>query len=40
MTSAGMVEEGVIREHVQRGGRSRDSVVHSMLQHEWRKQAG
>lgn len=40
MASVGMVEDGVIREHIQRGGRWRDSAVHSMLQHEWCKEAG
>ncbi|MXM62140.1 GNAT family N-acetyltransferase [Streptomyces sp. HUCO-GS316] len=36
MSAAGMVEEGTIREHVQKAGKWRDSVVHSMLDHEWR----
>ncbi|WP_431983077.1 GNAT family N-acetyltransferase [Streptomyces qinglanensis] len=40
MAFVGMVEEGVIRGHIQREGRWRDSVVHSMLQHEWSKEAG
>ncbi|MFJ7419361.1 GNAT family N-acetyltransferase [Streptomyces uncialis] len=35
MARAGMVEEGVIREHVHKGGQWRDSVVHSVLDHEW-----
>jgi RimJ/RimL family protein N-acetyltransferase len=35
MASAGMVEEGTIREHVLKGGRWRDSVVHAILKREW-----
>ncbi|QKW08223.1 GNAT family N-acetyltransferase [Streptomyces sp. NA04227] len=35
MNRAGMVEEGRIREHVQKGGVWRDSVVHSILEREW-----
>ncbi|MBT2392359.1 GNAT family N-acetyltransferase [Streptomyces sp. ISL-1] len=35
MTAAGMTEEGVIREHIQKAGKWRDSVVHSVLDHEW-----
>ncbi|MFJ1874221.1 GNAT family N-acetyltransferase [Streptomyces chartreusis] len=35
MLAAGMVEEGIIREHIQKAGRWRDSVVHSILDHEW-----
>ncbi|MFD8298740.1 GNAT family N-acetyltransferase [Streptomyces bauhiniae] len=35
MTTVGMVEEGTIREHVRKGGRWRDSVVHAILDHEW-----
>ncbi|MGW4291067.1 GNAT family N-acetyltransferase [Streptomyces sp. NPDC004673] len=35
MTSVGMIEEGTIREHVRKGGRWRDSVVHAILDHEW-----
>ncbi|MFJ3660106.1 hypothetical protein ACIPPM_06515 [Streptomyces sp. NPDC090119] len=35
MTTVGMVEEGAIREHVRKGGRWRDSVVHAILDHEW-----
>ncbi|MGW2291869.1 GNAT family N-acetyltransferase [Streptomyces phaeochromogenes] len=35
MTAAGMTKEGVIREHIQKAGVWRDSVVHSMLDHEW-----
>ncbi|MFF9497189.1 hypothetical protein [Streptomyces flaveolus] len=30
-----MVEEGVIREHVFKAGRWRDSVVHAILEREW-----
>ena len=36
MRAAGMIEEGVIREHVYKAGKWRDSVVHSILDHEWR----
>lgn len=32
----GMIEEGTIREHIYKGGQWRDSVVHAMLDHEWR----
>ncbi|MDH6499519.1 RimJ/RimL family protein N-acetyltransferase [Streptomyces sp. SAI-149] len=35
MFAAGIVEEGTIREHIQKAGRWRDSVVHSMLDYEW-----
>ncbi|WP_432082978.1 GNAT family N-acetyltransferase [Streptomyces sp. WAC 04229] len=35
MASAGMVEEGVIREHVLKAGKWRDSVVHAILDREW-----
>lgn len=35
MERAGLSEEGCIREHVQRGGRWRDSVTHSILDHEY-----
>ncbi|MFD8913634.1 GNAT family N-acetyltransferase [Streptomyces sp. NPDC059575] len=38
MTAVGMVEEGVIREHVLKGGTWRDSVVHAILDHEWASQ--
>ena len=36
MTAAGMVQEGIIRAHIQKAGRWRDSVVHSMLDDEWK----
>ncbi|MFF0033585.1 GNAT family N-acetyltransferase [Streptomyces avermitilis] len=36
MTAAGMVQEGLIRAHIQKAGRWRDSVVHSMLDDEWK----
>ncbi|MFI1826165.1 GNAT family N-acetyltransferase [Streptomyces sp. NPDC020412] len=39
MAAAGMVEEGRIREHVHKGGRWRDSVVHAMLDREWEQAA-
>ncbi|MGI5397103.1 GNAT family N-acetyltransferase [Streptomyces sp. CA-251251] len=35
MASVGMVEEGVIREHVLKAGQWRDSVVHAILDREW-----
>ncbi|WP_353940145.1 GNAT family protein [Streptomyces sp. HUAS MG91] len=35
LTAAGLVEEGVIREHVRKGDAWRDSVVHAILDHEW-----
>ncbi|MFF7093043.1 GNAT family N-acetyltransferase [Streptomyces rubradiris] len=35
MAAVGMVEEGVIREHVLKGGVWRDSVVHAVLDREW-----
>ncbi len=35
MLKAGMVEEGRIREHIEKGGKWRDSVVHAILEHEW-----
>ncbi|MEV8597315.1 GNAT family protein [Streptomyces sp. NPDC052012] len=35
MAAVGMVEEGVIREHVLKAGRWRDSVVHAILEREW-----
>ncbi|MBB5109739.1 RimJ/RimL family protein N-acetyltransferase [Streptomyces spectabilis] len=37
MATVGMVEEGTIREHVQRGGVWRDSVVHAILDREWQQ---
>lgn len=36
MTAAGMVEEGIIRGHIKKAGQWRDSVVHAMLEDEWR----
>ncbi|MGW1603014.1 GNAT family N-acetyltransferase [Streptomyces eurythermus] len=36
MAAVGMVEEGVIREHVLKAGAWRDSVVHAILEREWR----
>ncbi|WP_328434826.1 GNAT family N-acetyltransferase [Streptomyces sp. NBC_00425] len=36
MTAAGMVEEGTIREHINKAGQWRDSVVHAILDREWR----
>ncbi|MEV8020391.1 GNAT family protein [Streptomyces sp. NPDC086554] len=36
MLKAGMVEEGCIREHIQKGGAWRDSVVHAILEREWK----
>ncbi|MFD8118633.1 GNAT family N-acetyltransferase [Streptomyces microflavus] len=35
MERAGLKEEGYIREHIQRGGQWRDSVTHSILDHEY-----
>ncbi|MDQ0772995.1 ribosomal-protein-alanine N-acetyltransferase [Streptomyces aurantiacus] len=35
MTAAGMVEEGIIRAHVQKAGQWRDSIVHAILYDEW-----
>ncbi|MFF2022264.1 GNAT family N-acetyltransferase [Streptomyces sp. NPDC058171] len=35
MQAAGMVEEGVIREHIMKAGQWRDSVVHAILDREW-----
>ncbi|MDX3242495.1 GNAT family protein [Streptomyces sp. ME18-1-4] len=35
MSAAGMVEESIIREHIFKAGRWRDSIVHSILAHEW-----
>lgn len=39
MTAAGMVEEGTIREHILKAGKWRDSVVHAVLDREWRPTA-
>ncbi|MGX1274308.1 GNAT family N-acetyltransferase [Streptomyces phaeoluteigriseus] len=39
MRAVGMVEEGVIREHVLKAGAWRDSVVHAILEREWRSAA-
>lgn len=36
MTKLGMVEEGRIRGHIRVRGRWRDSVVHSILEDEWK----
>jgi RimJ/RimL family protein N-acetyltransferase len=36
MAAAGMVEEGIIRGHIEKSGRWRDSVVHSILDEEWK----
>ncbi|MGV9938970.1 GNAT family N-acetyltransferase [Streptomyces sp. NPDC003401] len=36
MGAAGMVEEGTIREHVLKAGKWRDSVVHAILEREFR----
>ncbi|WP_416972457.1 GNAT family N-acetyltransferase [Streptomyces sp. 4F14] len=36
MTRAGMTVEGRIREHVHKRGAWRDSVVHAILEREWR----
>ncbi|MGW2696081.1 GNAT family N-acetyltransferase [Streptomyces sp. NPDC001296] len=35
MSAVGMVEEGLIREHVLKAGAWRDSVVHAILDREW-----
>lgn len=35
MAAAGMLEEGTIREHVQKAGQWRDSIVHAILEREW-----
>lgn len=35
MAKAGMVEEGTIRKHIEKAGKWRDSVVHSMVDDEW-----
>jgi RimJ/RimL family protein N-acetyltransferase len=39
MTAAGMVQEGIIRAHIKKAGGWRDSVVHSMLDDEWKPSA-
>ncbi|MBP0460848.1 GNAT family N-acetyltransferase [Streptomyces montanisoli] len=36
MRAAGMTEEGTIREHIRKNGVWRDSVVHAILDREWR----
>jgi ribosomal-protein-alanine N-acetyltransferase len=36
MLKHGMVEEGRIRHHLRIGGQWRDSIVHSILEHERR----
>ena len=36
MAAVGMVEEGLIREHVLKAGKWRDSIVHAILDREWR----
>ncbi|MFF3517597.1 GNAT family N-acetyltransferase [Streptomyces sp. NPDC002573] len=36
MSAVGMAEEGLIREHVLKAGAWRDSVVHAILDREWR----
>ncbi|WP_367048768.1 GNAT family protein [Streptomyces sp. Je 1-332] len=35
MLTAGMREDYTIREHIQKAGRWRDSVVHTILSQEW-----
>jgi RimJ/RimL family protein N-acetyltransferase len=35
MEAAGMIEEGMLREHVLKAGKWRDSVVHAILDREW-----
>ncbi|MFG3430393.1 GNAT family N-acetyltransferase [Streptomyces californicus] len=37
MERAGLTEEGYIREHIQRAGQWRDSVTHSILDHEYQR---
>ncbi|MFC4517791.1 GNAT family N-acetyltransferase [Streptomyces ehimensis] len=39
MLKAGMAEEGRIREHIQKNGQWRDSIVHAILDHEWHSTA-
>ncbi|MGV9964009.1 GNAT family N-acetyltransferase [Streptomyces olivaceus] len=36
MAAVGMIEEGTIRGHVRKAGQWRDSIVHSMLEEEWK----
>ncbi|MEV4440719.1 GNAT family protein [Streptomyces sp. NPDC049577] len=36
MLKAGMTEEGRIREHIKKNGQWRDSIVHAILDREWR----
>ncbi|EPH41378.1 hypothetical protein STRAU_5614 [Streptomyces aurantiacus JA 4570] len=38
MAQAGMIEDYTIREHIKKGGRWRDSIVHTILHREWRDQ--
>lgn len=40
MAAVGMVEEGLIREHVMKAGRWRDSIVHAILEREWQQTSG
>ncbi|MEU5839772.1 GNAT family protein [Streptomyces diacarni] len=35
MRTAGMTEEGRIREHVYKAGAWRDSIIHAIIDHEW-----
>nr|WP_206344269.1 GNAT family protein [Streptomyces mesophilus] len=35
MAQAGMAEDYTLREHIQKAGKWRDSVVHTILRHEW-----
>ncbi|MFE7050883.1 hypothetical protein ACFVAM_21240 [Streptomyces californicus] len=37
MERTGLTEEGYIREHIQRAGQWRDSVTHSILDHEYQQ---
>ncbi|WP_327359079.1 GNAT family N-acetyltransferase [Streptomyces sp. NBC_01304] len=36
MNTVGMREDYTIREHIQKAGQWRDSVVHTVLRHEWK----
>ncbi|GAA2667634.1 hypothetical protein GCM10010400_30480 [Streptomyces aculeolatus] len=36
MLKAGMTEEGRIREHIRKNGQWRDSIVHAILDREWK----